>query len=236
MIKHIFIVLLLALSVGSCKHLPNEVDWVNPNSPVITTLSCNEDTIYFQEQILPIFNSGCATTDCHNVESHEDDLILDSYFNIMDSGEIEPGNPYEGDIYESITEDWTDDDLMPPLDEGGPLTTEQIDLIRLWIEQGALNTSCPNLMCDTLEVTYTADIWPLVETHCVGCHGGSSPDADLALENYDDIFDMIDGNEDAYISLIDGSADPVMPENTTGLPDCQVRMFEIWIENGMPND
>ena len=40
-------------------------------------------------------------------------------------------------LYERITLPEGDDDIMPPPEKGLPLTNEETELIRQWIEQGA---------------------------------------------------------------------------------------------------
>src|ERR1043165_3349153 len=68
-----------------------------------------EDTsLCFERDILPIFLSNCAKSGCHDAASHEEGYILDSYNNIMNTGDddgIVPFDAYESEIYEAITED-----------------------------------------------------------------------------------------------------------------------------------
>jgi len=239
--KYYLIVILASHILLSCVHEPITViaDNYQPNDsiPIGTPHSCEEDSIYFNEQVLPIFINSCAVSGCHDQETHEEDLILDSYSNIIASGEIEPYNLNEGDIYEAITENQSDDDFMPPSDsEIDPLTEEQIAAIALWINQGLPDNSCPDLVCDTLEVTFSGDIAPMIDTYCIGCHnGGSNGDPDVVLDGYNAIkFYASTGALVGTISNTEGYA--VMPSNTSGLSDCQVRMVEMWIEDGMPEN
>jgi hypothetical protein len=194
---------------------------------------CDPGTVYFQQQILPIFQSSCAVPDCHSSVNPQEGLVLNSYNSIMGSGEITPGNPGEGDIFESLTEEDPEDIMpQPPYD---PLSAEQIQLIQIWIQQGALNNSCASLNCDTLEVTFNADIWPIIENSCQGCHSGNSPQGNLSLNDYSQI-STIAGNGSLYGSV---SGDPdytAMPYNASSLSDCQIEMIRLWVENGYPND
>jgi hypothetical protein len=95
--------------------------------------------ICFEGEVLPIFLNSCATTECHDGQG-ESDLILSSYQDIMNG--IVPGDPGASDIYQAITSS-SGFDLMPP---DQPLTQDNRTLIRLWIEQGARNTVCPEII------------------------------------------------------------------------------------------
>lgn len=236
------ITLLICLaSIISCKHDPIIISDFVDDDPITVVpngspFSCSEDTVYFNEQILPIFFNSCAVSGCHDVETHEEDLILDSYDNIIASDEIFAFDTSEGDIYEVITEDIDDEDFMPPTDsEIDPLTSGEILLISTWINQGLLNNSCPDLICDTVEVTFSGDIFPMMDSYCSGCHTGSVVNADVHLGTYNEIkFQASTGAIIGTISNADGYA--VMPSNTSGLTDCQIRMVEIWIEDGTPDN
>lgn len=226
--------LLLIGLLFSCKHMPEEfVEEPFIGGPPTSSIVCDEDSIYFQQQILPLFASSCAITDCHDQASHEDGIILDSYSNIISTGDIEGGNPNAGDIMEVITEN-DPDDVMPP-DPYPPLSGDEIQMIEDWILQGALQNSCDALLCDTVEVTFSGDIMPLIGTFCEGCHSGSNAGGDILLNDYDDVFAIGEsGSLWGSINWSDYFAN--MPQNSSKLTDCQIRMFEIWLDNGMPND
>jgi len=221
--------LLMVVLANSCKHPIPEGPFVDPNVPIVVT-ECDPNVVYFQQQILPLLLSNCAFSGCHDAASHEDGVILDSYINIMITGEIEPGDPYDSELFEKIIE--TDpDDIMPP-PPNLPLTTAQINLIKNWILQGAQNNSCVG--CDTTNVTYQSQIGNLIATRCQGCHSGSSPDGGISLTNYNEVKNeaLFGFLEDAV--LHNGNATN-MPYNSGQLPQCELDLIRIWIENGAPN-
>lgn len=223
--------LLLCTLIFACKHQipePNE----NPSTSAISQVqSCDDDTIYFQEQILPIFQSSCAIPECHDDITHQDGFAFTSYEGIMEDGEVLPLD--NSDIYEVITESDPDDVMPPPPYD--PLTAEQIALFYSWASQGALNNSCPDVACDTLNVTFSASVYPAIDNHCQGCHSGSNPQGSLSLTDYDEIQEIaISG--DLMSSLMGENGYVQMPYNGNSLSNCTIRMFEIWIENGAPND
>ena len=122
---------------------------------------------------------------------------------------------------------------MPPI-PANPLSSEQIAVIKKWIEQGALNNSCEE-GCDTTNVTFSNNVWPTIETNCTGCHSGANAGAGINLTNYNDIVAI--ANTGQLLGVINHSAGySPMPQNGDKLSDCTIREIEIWIENGKPND
>ncbi len=241
--KFVLPLMAFAISFISCKHEPIIIDNTTTYSPIDSIVipvgsvfSCDSDSVYFNEQVLPIFINSCAVSGCHDQETHEEGLILDSYTHIINSDEITPYDIYDGDIYEVITLSPYNRDFMPPSDSDiDALTDNEINTIAYWINQGLPNNSCPDLVCDTLEVTFSGDIQPMIDNFCSGCHTGTNVSNDVYLENYDQI--KFQANSGALIGTISNTPYyPVMPSNTTGLSDCQIRMVEMWIEDGMPNN
>lgn len=110
--------------------------------------SCKHDSnlindlpeVCFESEILPIFQNNCALSGCHNEITAEHGLILNSYNGIIK--EIEPGKPDKSSIYRSIT-NFRSFEFMPP---GNVIPQENRTLIRVWIEQGAKNTLCPEII------------------------------------------------------------------------------------------
>lgn len=113
--------ILFSMSFNSCKH--DELD-----------ISKYPD-VCFENDVKPIFVSNCALSGCHSASGGEAGLVLDNYNGIMQG--ISPGSPLKSEIYSVITNEWIN--MMPP---DNPLTQSQRTLIRLWIEQGALNEPC----------------------------------------------------------------------------------------------
>ena len=101
----------------------------------------------FEEQILPILQNRCFS--CHSVPKVDANgsttrpkggVQLDSVKGIETSlhGEvIIAGEPEDSLLYQRITLPKGDTGIMPPQEEGAPLTKQETDLIRKWIEQGA---------------------------------------------------------------------------------------------------
>lgn len=221
----------------SCKHeIPLPIvdnPTGNPIDPNPTEI-CDLDTIYFEQQILPLFVSSCGMPNagCHDPIDHQEGIVLTSYNQIINTGGIVGGNLNAGDIFEVITDNNNNDRMPPP--PNAPLTQEQIDLISDWIMQGADNNSCESLFCDTLNVTFSSNISTLVSNKCEGCHSGANPNGGVSLTNYTQISQSATSGT-LWDAINSSNGAPTMPPNT-GLSDCEIATFRIWIENGALND
>jgi len=120
----VFLVILVIVPAGilpSCKH---------------ETLNLTQfETVCFEQEILPVFQNGCATTGCHSGQGEEMDLS--GYETIMKG--ITPGSAAQSKIYQAITAK-----LIEPMPPGNALPEPDRIKIRIWIEQGALHTLCPD--------------------------------------------------------------------------------------------
>jgi hypothetical protein len=193
---------------------------------------CDPDTVYFQNQILPLILSSCATTDCHDKLTGEQEVLLVDYASIIHYGEITPGDPEDSELYEAITED-NEEDRMPPPPKN-PLTNEQKNLIKKWIQQGAKNNFCEE-DCDTLNVTFSGTVWPLVQNNCFGCHSGGNPSGGIPLVDYASVVSVANSGK-LYGAISHSPGFSPMPKNGPRLNDCKITQIQIWIENGKPNN
>jgi hypothetical protein len=163
-IKPVGITLMIIFIIESCVHEP----FINPldlNNGEPDTPGCVTSTdVCFESSVLPIFASSCARSGCHDVTTHEEGFVLNSYTSIIRKG-ISPGNASGSKLYTVLFE--TGEDQMPP---DGPLTQAQKDLIKNWINQGAKNTVDCDCNCDPTKFTYSGTIQPLLNNQCVGCH------------------------------------------------------------------
>lgn len=232
------LILMVAFFTYQCKHdpdiIPDDGGNGNGNNPGDTTElnTCDPDTVYFQNDILPLLISNCGTSGCHDPGTASEGVVLTDYFSVINSGKVKPGDPNDSEIFEKITEN-DPEDRMPPI-PADPLSADKIAIIKKWIEQGALNNSCES-GCDTTNVTFNNTIWPTIETNCTGCHSGANAGAGIFLTNYNEIVAIANtGQLIGAISHADGFSP--MPQNANILSDCKIREIEIWIENGTPNN
>lgn len=99
--------------------------------------------VNFEQHVLPIFKSKCF--ECHR-EAHQDGgkmvepkggLAMDSAAGLVQGEVIAKGHPEQSELYVRLVLPKGDDDLMPPIKEGGPLSSREIAIVKLWIEEGA---------------------------------------------------------------------------------------------------
>ncbi len=93
----------------------------------------------FVKHIQPIFELNCIT--CHNPESLKSDFHMTTPKEVQETAEypaLVAFKPEESGIFILMNLPEDDDDLMPPSKNGGPLAQEDIDKVRMWIEQGAV--------------------------------------------------------------------------------------------------
>lgn len=243
----------LALSFYSCQHEPvtiegdnNPVDTTgnNPidttgNEPTDTTSTgtpCDPEVVYFELDVLPILRSNCAKSGCHDDATAQDGVILTSYESVMATGGIDPFDLSGSDLYEVITED--DPDKRMPQPPNPRLSSAQINLISAWILQGAKDEICdPGAGgCDTDNVSYSADIRPILENNCLGCHQGANPVGGFTLETYNGVVAKVNSGrlygavawETGFVPMPFGASSP--------LPDCDLDKIKAWIDAGAPNN
>lgn len=222
----------------SCKHDPLvPPDTGGPVSPIDTGITsgwpCSPDTVYFQNQVLPLLISKCTQSGCHDVASHEDGVVLVDYQRVISTGKVKPFKPQDSELYEVII-DSDPDDRMPQA-PNPPLTAAEKDLIKTWIEQGAKNTACNENFgsCDTTNITYTNGIAPLLSSRCTGCHSGANPQGNLKLTTYAEVKASVQSGA-LYGAVAHLPGYSAMPKGGTPLSPCFVSKIKSWIDAGMP--
>ena len=88
----------------------------------------------FSRDIRPILSGKCFQCHGPDREAREAELRLDRRQSAIDADVIVPGNPAESWILDVVTSD--DPDLRMPA-KGEPLSAEEIELLRAWIDSGA---------------------------------------------------------------------------------------------------
>jgi mono/diheme cytochrome c family protein len=200
-------------------------------SPPPDGIPCDPDTVYFNMDLLPILVSSCAKANCHDAISHKEGVILTDYTSVMTTADVNPFNPNNSKLYEVLTENG--DDLMPPPPDA-PLTADQIQMVYKWIAQGAKNLHCDNMPCDTVNVTFSGTIWPIIQDNCKGCHTGASAGGGVQLVDYGTI-KAAGENGKLYGSITHASGFAAMPKNGAMLPDCYIIQVRKWIDLQYPS-
>lgn len=90
----------------------------------------------FARDVQPIFEFHCVS--CHREGNAEGDLRMDNAGEFFSHKAIIRGDALASTVYTSTVLPADHDDLMPPKKKNGPLPKEKTDMIREWIDQGAL--------------------------------------------------------------------------------------------------
>ena len=218
------------------------------------------EPIDFTKHVLPIMEDRCFS--CHNAPYEKNGrtihpkagLRLDTHEWVMkgnlDDTVVEAGNVAESYLYEVVTLDEDDDMFMPP--KGGPLSPEQIDVLKRWIEEGAKASAAGDRTADMSKgISFHDHIFPLIEEKCLDCHSEPyvkngrtiHPKAGLRLDTYESV---IKGNLDGIIVekgnaeestlyavvTLDEDDPEIMPPKGEPLTEDEVKMLKQWIEEG----
>ena len=229
--------------IYSCQHDPlpvpeNLLDNENPGQNVdldsdtvvfkINTQACDEDSVYFNSQILPLFIANCAISGCHDEASAKEGVILTDYNTIMNK--IKPGDPNDSEYYTILLKTELDA-LMPrkpDTETGFSLPQDQLDLIKDWINQGAKDNYCDE--CDTTQFTFSGQINYIIERSCAtssGCHGAGTTNSEFT--SYNEISQRAAAIEQR--AIIYKNMPPASP-----LSDCEMLLLKKWIDGGAHND
>jgi hypothetical protein len=206
-----------------------DTNTVDTNIVDTSSIPCDPDSIYFQQDVLPIIIANCSYTGCHDAATKEGGVDLTDFASTRSTGGVEPNDGAGSEFYQVLVEVDTTKRMpynLPKLDDA------DIALLKKWIDQGALNLTCDDSTGnDTTIYSFTADIAPIFETRCAitGCHvAGSSVSPTLAT--YSDI---------------SGKADRVkirtqlktMPQaGATQLTQDEIDKIADWVDGGAPNN
>lgn len=112
----------------------------------LASCASSAETVAFNEDVLPILNQYCVM--CHLPGAAQADLVLfpDAWSAVVGAPSsqsalllVEPGSPDKSYLYLKLTgtQDAGDGSGLQMPFQQAPLDPEQIEAIRLWIEQGA---------------------------------------------------------------------------------------------------
>jgi len=115
-----------------------------------------------------------------------------------------------------------------------------VQLLILFYLSGCYNDSAEYLYpevpgsCDTTNVTFAGSIKPITDGNCKTCHSGPAPSGNVNIENYSQVKAIADDGR--LVNVINGTnGKPLMPQGGA-LPGCSIRIIEIWVAAGAPNN
>ena len=89
--------------------------------------------------------------------------------------------------------------------------------------------------CDTINVSYSLHIKPLIDNTCVSCHQVNNPSGGVLLDTYDHVKVQAE-NGRLYGSLNHESGFVAMPLGGSKINSCSLLQVKAWIDNGSPDN
>lgn len=92
--------------------------------------------------------------------------------------------------------------------------------------------------CDTLNVTFSGSIVPLLDNNCLSCHSNSTAaglGGSIRLEDYADVKARADDGKLLGTISHAGGFIP-MPQGAPKLDECPINLVRIWITHGASNN
>jgi uncharacterized membrane protein len=121
---------------GSLTHGSDYLSFSEPDIPKRAKPATVADALVFDDVVLPILERRCEG--CHRRSKRKGGLVVSTYADLMKGGKdgavIVAGNLAKSELYRRITLDPDHKDFMPT-DGKKPLTNEETDIIKWWIEK-----------------------------------------------------------------------------------------------------
>jgi hypothetical protein len=93
-------------------------------------------------------------------------------------------------------------------------------------------------VCEIPEsVSFSIDIEPIILSKCAtsGCHEAADPADGIPLTSYQEI--KAEADSDRLVGGLTGGAGLTpMPRNRPALPQCDIKLIELWVANGAQNN
>ncbi len=103
---------------------------------LVAAAACGDEPIDFGRDIRPILSDKCFHCHGPDAETREADLRLDNEEGATEWA-IVPGNIDESEVIARVLTD-DPDSVMPPPSTNKKLTAEEVDLLKRWVEEGAV--------------------------------------------------------------------------------------------------
>ncbi|MBI4664169.1 MAG: SUMF1/EgtB/PvdO family nonheme iron enzyme [Verrucomicrobia bacterium] len=205
-----------------------------------------QEKVDFVEHIKPILETSCLS--CHGSEKPKGRLRLDTRQGAIKGGDngpsLVPGQPSQSPLYTQTILPADDESLMPPKSKGGPLPKEKTELLRRWIDQGAIWPENIKLSV-ARKIEFVRDIQPILEFSCVGCHREGHDEGGLRLDTEETAFKGGDNGPSIiprkplasplYVTtVLRPDHDQLMPPKSKGgpLPSEKTDLLLDWIIQG----
>lgn len=87
--------------------------------------------------------------------------------------------------------------------------------------------------CDVTAVSWTADIQPMIQQNCLGCHSGAGASAGLDLSTYM----SVKTHSSSLVNRMNKpNGDPLMMPPSGPLSNCTLNQMDAWVAAGTPEN
>ncbi len=85
--------------------------------------------------------------------------------------------------------------------------------------------------CDTVDVSFTADIAPFFNPKCLSCHAGAFPSGGIDMSDHAGV--MVQVNNGRLLGAVrhEQGFSP-MPQGQAKLNNCEIALLESWVTQG----
>lgn len=89
--------------------------------------------------------------------------------------------------------------------------------------------------CDTTNITWKSKISAILQKNCVSCHGPELSYNGVRHDSYtSELVVVRDGRLRGVINHADGFSK--MPKDRGKLPECELKILNLWLDNGAPEN
>lgn len=221
---------LLLMTASACKH--KTPDPILPATTTTTTTTTTgtptgtfvvnaKDSICYAEDVQPFLSANCANEGCHDAETKREGINLTSYTTVKKT--------ISGALLLQVIE--AEGELRMPPSPRPRLTSAQISTLKAWVAQGMKEGIDCLGPCDTVNVSFSNVVFPIIQNSCISCHTSQPP----LLSNYAQIKAQMDnGKIPCTINWQAGCSK--MPKNAPQLSLCKRRQIMKWLSLGSPNN
>ena len=202
------------------------------------------ELVDFAREVKPILESACLS--CHGEEKPKGGLSIQTRAAAVHGGDsgtsLVPGKPDDSLLYTLTILPPDDDDIMPP--KGDPLSREETEILRRWIQEGA-HWPVEIELEPTQRIDFVRDIQPILEFNCVACHREEYDKGGLRLDRAETAFaggnsgrGIVPGKSSASLlytsTILPEDHDDLMPPTKKGGPleKSVTDLLRHWIDQG----
>ena len=100
---------------------------------------------------------------------------------------------------------------------------------------GNSNTGGSGNSCDTVNMKFAANVFPIIQNNCFSCHGNGVANGGVSLENYN-LISQRAGNGSLMGAITHASGFSPMPQGRPKLAACDINKIKSWIDRGRLNN